>query len=97
MPTAFSGAQIMNSGSVRRLLALPGYENISLELPLKGDSELEVLQTIGQINDHLIDWANIILKSKQVNQGRSIVDALTHETVTIKERIFELSNLTNSK
>jgi uncharacterized coiled-coil DUF342 family protein len=87
----------MNTGSVRRLLALPQYENISIELPLQGDSELEVLKTIAQANEYLIDWANIILKSKQVNQGRSVIDALTHETVTIKERVFELSNITNNK
>ena len=39
----------ISNGSVRRLLAIPGYENIAVELPLTGASDLDFWNTVKKL------------------------------------------------
>ena len=79
-------------GSVRRLLALPGYENISIELPIETPGHDGIVTAILKANMTLLEWGNVVLSGKSLNQGKSVLEALQYEIAVLSQQLTKSTN-----
>lgn len=86
----------IQNGSVRRLLAIPGYENISHELPLSGTSDLDFWNTVKKVDERLLEWVLYINSGRTAASGKSAFDQLTAELSYINGRIQQLVDQGNT-
>jgi hypothetical protein len=80
----------ISNGSVRRLLAIPGYENITVELPLSGTSDVDFWNTVKRVDERLLEWVLYINSGRTVAAGKSAFDQLTAELSYVNGRIQQL-------
>ncbi len=78
------------TGSVRRLFAIPGYENITVELPLDDDSDISFWNTVKKVDERILEWVLYINSGRTAADGKSVVDQLTAELQFINGRIQQL-------
>jgi hypothetical protein len=77
-------------GSVRRLLAIGNFENITVELPINGPTELDYWITVRLVHERLLEWILYINSGRTVAQGKSVFDQVTAEMSYINGRIGQL-------
>lgn len=81
---------LKTTGSVRRLLAIPGYENITVELPLDNDTDIEFWRTVKKVDERLLEWLLYLNSGRTIASGKSVFDQLTAELQLVNGKIEQL-------
>ena len=85
-----NSTQLLPHGSVRRLFAIPQFENITIELPISGNTDLDYWNTVKKVDERILEWVLYINSGRTVADGKSVIDQLTAELQIINGKIQQL-------
>ena len=89
-PQGPNSLRLKTTGSVRRLLAIPGFENLTVELPLDNDTDIEFWRTVKKVDERLLEWLLYLNSGRATPNGTTVFDQLKAELQFIDGRIAQL-------